>query len=459
MKNNALKAIVRFVDRKIVFPITKVILTISDKFSKSGKFVENWLSKSNTLLFISLFFAIFLFIGVDQKKISMSESSAEVLRDVPVVAVYNQESYVIEGLPEKVDVTLIGGRSDLYFAKQSGAKNIVVDLSDLKVGKHEVYINYEQDFGSVEYSVNPSKATIFVYQKESVTKNVTYDLLNQDKLGEKKVVESVVLSTSELIVKGPEYKLEQVAGVKALVDLDKLNKVKDETGNDKSQSPAVGTQTLENIKLIAYDKDGNNVDVEFVPGTISAEVTIKSPSKDVPIKIVPEGNLAFGYAIKSIETSDTKVTVWGTSEVLTDLKYIEVKVNVSDLKTNQQYKLEIPKPSGIKSMSTSTVTVNVTLDAMATRELDNVGLIWKNLDESKYKVQASSAEDTNVTVILKGVSSVIEQLDITDVTAYLDLSNYKEGEYEVEVKAEGTDNRVEYEPKTTKVKVKITKLK
>ena len=121
MKNNgALRSIAKFVDRKIVFPITKVILVISDKFSKSGKFVENWLSKSNTLLFISLFFAIVLFIAVDQRKISMNESSAEVLRDVPVVAEYNQESYVIEGLPEKVDVTLIGGRSDLYFAKQSG---------------------------------------------------------------------------------------------------------------------------------------------------------------------------------------------------------------------------------------------------------------------------------------------------------------------------------------------------
>ena len=54
--NNALRSIAKFVDRKIVFPITKVILVISDKFSKSGKFIENWLSKSNTLLFISLFF-------------------------------------------------------------------------------------------------------------------------------------------------------------------------------------------------------------------------------------------------------------------------------------------------------------------------------------------------------------------------------------------------------------------
>lgn len=446
-KNNALRNIIKFIDRKIIFPITKLILAISERFSKSSKVIENWLSKSNTLLFISLIFAVALFIAVDQRKISMRESSAEVLKDVPVIAEYNQESYVIEGLPDKVDVTLIGGKSDLYFAKQSGTQNIVVDLSDLKPGTHKVSINYTQDFRALEYSVNPSTATIIIYQKESATKNVTYDLINQNKLGEKKIVDNVTISASEVIVKGPEYKLNQVAIVKALINLEKL------------PTQEVGTQTIDNVPLVAYDENGEIVDVEIVPETLSAEVVIKSPSKEVPIKIVPKGTVAFGYAIKSIVASDSKITVWGSSEALADLKYIEVSVNVSDIKSDQQYKLEIAKPTGVRYMSISTITVNVTLDATSDRELSNVGLKYKNLNEDKYKVQASSSEDTNVTVILKGVSSVIEQIKETDVTAYIDLSGYTEGEYEVEVKVEGNDSRVEYVAKTKKVKIKILKIK
>lgn len=448
MKNKGvLRSIVSFIDRKIVFPITKVVLALSEKFSKSGKFVEHWLSKSNTLLFISLIFAIILYIAVDQKLITMNESSAEVLRDVPVVAEYNQESYVIDGLPEKVDITLIGGKSDLYFAKQSGTKNIVVDLSDLKPGTHKVQINYTQKFSSIKYSVNPSTATIIIYQKESATKNITYDLLNQDKLDAKKVIDGVTLSTSEVIVKGAEYQVAQVAIVKALIDVSKL------------PSQDVGTQTIDNINLIAYDENGQIVDVEIVPETVSAEITIKSPSKELPLKFVTKGNVAFGYAIKTIEASDTKVTVWGSSEAISDLKFIEVDVNVSDIKTDQRYKLEINKPSGVRNMSISTVNVDVTLDASSDRELDNVGLIWRNLDLSKYKVQASSANDTNVTIILKGVASVINDIQSSDVTAYLDLSGYSEGEYEVEVQVEGNDTRVEYVAKTKKVKVKIIKIK
>lgn len=446
-KNNALRNIIKFIDRKIIFPITKLILAISERFSKSSKVIENWLSKSNTLLFISLIFAVALFIAVDQRKISMRESSAEVLKDVPVIAEYNQESYAIEGLPDKVDVTLIGGKSDLYFAKQSGTQNIVVDLSDLKPGTHKVSINYTQDFRALEYSVNPSTATIIIYQKESATKNVTYDLINQNKLGEKKIVDNVTISASEVIVKGPEYKLNQVAIVKALINLEKL------------PTQEVGTQTIDNVPLVAYDENGEIVDVEIVPETLSAEVVIKSPSKEVPIKIVPKGTVAFGYAIKSIVASESKITVWGSSESLADLKYIEVSVNVSDIKSDQQYKLEIAKPTGVRYMSISTITVNVTLDATSDRELSNVGLKYKNLNEDKYKVQASSSEDTNVTIILKGVSSVIEQIKETDVTAYIDLSGYTEGEYEVEVKVEGNDSRVEYVAKTKKVKIKILKIK
>ena len=447
MKNKSfLHSVVMFIDRKVVFPITRMVVSLSEKFSKSGKLIEHWLSKSTTLLFISLLFAVVLYIAVDQKLITMNESSAEVLRDVPVVAEYNQESYVIDGLPKTVDITLIGGKSDLYFAKQSGTKNIVMDLSDLKPGTHKVQINYKQEFNSIKYSANPSTATIIIYPKESATKNITYDLLNQDKLDSKKVIDNVTLSTSEVIVKGAEYQINQVAIVKALIDVSKI------------PSQDVGTQTVDNIELLAYDSNGEIVDVEIVPETLSAEITIKSPSKELPLKFVTKGNVAFGYAIKTIEASDTKVTVWGSSEVLNELKLIEVEINVSDIKTNQKYKLEINKPNGVRTMSISTVNVDISLDKASDRELNNVGLIWRNLDLSKYKDQASSASDTNVTIILKGVASVINDIEPTDVTAYLDLSGYTEGEYEVEVQVEGSDTRVEYIAKTKKVKVKIAKI-
>ena len=144
MKKNPIKKIlnpiIKVFDKIIIVPVTKVIVTISKKFESSGRGMEKFLSKSNNLLFISLALAVGIFIVIDQKIIYYSESSAEVLSNQPVKAIYNEEAYVIEGLPESVDITLIGNKANLYIAKQSGTNEVTLDLTDLKAGTHKVEV-------------------------------------------------------------------------------------------------------------------------------------------------------------------------------------------------------------------------------------------------------------------------------------------------------------------------------
>lgn len=433
-----------FIDKKIIFPITKLVLNISNLFGKSGKKIENWLSKTNTLLFISLFLAIIIFIIVDQKILIFSESSAEVLKEQPINVIYNEEAYVIEGLPETVDITLIGSKADLYFAKQSPSQDINIDLSGLKPGTHKVSIKYNQALPSIDYKVNPSYATVIIYPKVSETKTLAYDLLNQDKLDNKKIIKSVSLSNDTVVIKGAEHQLAKVATVKALINVDDLIK------------QDVGTVTLKDVALKAYDSNGKIVDVEIVPKKIEAEVEITSPSKEVPIKVVPTGEVSFGKAIASITTNETKVKVYGSEEALEKLTFVPVKIDVSDLKENRTYKMEIAKPSGVKSMDVNNITVNVTLETVSNKEIDNVTVEYKNLADG-YTVQGVSESSTKVTVTLKGVASVIKELKAEDITAFLDLKGYGEGEHEVAVQVEGTDLKVNYASKTKKVKIKIVK--
>ena len=62
-----------------------------------------------------------------------------------------------------------------------------------------------------------------------------------------------------------------------------------------------------------------------------------------------------------------------------------------------------------------------------------------------------------VTVNVKGVASVINSVQSTDIVAYLDLSGYGEGEHEVDVNVEGNDVKIQYQSKTKKVKIRIVK--
>lgn len=432
----------KIIDKKIIVPVTKAVLAVTSNFDKSSKFFETWLSKSTSLLFISLFLAITIFIVIDQKIISFSKNSAEVLKSQPVKAIYNEEAYVVEGLPESVDVTLIGSKTDLYIAKQSSTSDITVDLTGLKPGTHKVNIKYNQGSSSIEYSVNPSVATVIIYPKVSETKPLTVDLLNQNKLDSKLVIENVSINNDNVIIKGADYQLKQVATVKALIDINNL------------VSQEVGTVSLKDVPLKAYDSNGNVVDVEIVPAKIDAEITISSPSKEVNIRVVPTGTVAFGKAISSITLNSQKVTVYGSEDVLNDLTSIPVKIDVTDLDETRQYKVELEKPVGVKSMSINNVLVTISLDKESTREVSGINIEYENLSDA-YTVQGLSASDVRVTVVLKGVESVIDDIQASDIKAYLDLNGYGEGEYEVDVHVEGTDTKVQYIAKTTKVKIKV----
>lgn len=434
----------KIIDRKIVVPITKLVLWISDSFKASSKKIERWLSRTNTLLFLSLFFAIIVFVVIDQKILLFSENSAEVLKEQPVHATYNEEAYVVEGLPEEVDVTLIGRKADLYFAKQSPSQEITVDLSDLKPGMHEVNIKYNQILPSIEYKVNPSVVTVMIYPKVSETRTLDTDILNQDSLDSKLVLQSVDLKTDEVVIKGAEHRLKEVATVKALVDIENL------------VSQEEGTVELNDIPLKAYDKNGDAIDVEIVPSKVSADITIDSPSKEFPIRVIPRGEISFGYAISEITTNESRVTVYGNESALEDLRYVPVYIDVKDLNTDRQYKQEINRPVGVRSMSVNNITINVKLGKSVDREVDDVSIEYRNLSD-EYTVQGLSAADTKVSVVLKGVNSVLDTIKTEDITAYLDLDGYTEGEHEVPVEVEGEDVRIQYIPKTKKVKIKIVK--
>lgn len=360
---NLFKKVWGFIDRKIVVPITKLIIKITGNYDNSGKKIERWLSKSNTLLFISLFLAIIIFVIIDQKIISFSEKSAEILKSLPVTTVYNEEAYIVEGLPETVDVTLIGSKTDLYIAKQSAAHEVKVDLAGLKPGQHTINIKYNQSSGSIDYKVNPSVATVIIYPKVSEEKILTLDLLNQEKLDSKLTISDASVKDDNVTIKGADYKVKQVASVKALINIDNL--VKQE----------VGTTTIKDVPLRAYDKDGNTVDIEIIPAKIDVDMTIKSPSKEVPIRVVPKGDVSFGLAISSIEQSDTKVTIYGDEEYLDSITSIPVEIDVSDLKEEHEYKKDLEKPVGIRSMTINNITVKVQVSSSTDIDIPNVRIM------------------------------------------------------------------------------------
>ncbi len=436
------KAIGSFFDRWLITPITKGMLRLSDLFKTNGKSFEKFINNKQTLIVISLIFAFFVFFYVDRNATTIINQSAEILYDQPVTAEYNEEAYVIEGLPESVDITLIGRRADIYLAKQYPSHEVSVDLRELKPGTHRVELHYKQAVQSIDYKLDPSSVTIVVYEKISETRQLDYDVLHRDSLDPKLVISDIKLGRSDVIVKGAEYKLQQVATVKALVDINDLS------------NPTVGEASLKEVPLIAYDAQGQQLDVEIVPSTVDATITITSPSKEVPVQVVPVGDIAFGKSISEIKTNVSSVLIYGEQSVLDGIEYLPVEINVESLAENREYSVNLVRPNGIRDMSAKTIIIDVTLDEATTKEFTNIQLQPINKGEG-LGAQAATEDDAYVTIVVRGSKSVIDALDPTTLKAVVDLSGLKEGTHSVPVQVSGSDLRLTYETKTKNVNIRI----
>ena len=439
------RAIIRFFDKWLVTPLTKMFVGISDFFGNRGSKFERFLVNRQSLVVISLLFALVTFYAIDRKHISLVDNSAEILYNQKVNVNYNEALYVVEGVPDTVDVTLVGRKMDVYLAKQYPLNGVTLDLTGYTPGSYSVGFKYEQAVSSVEYKVDPSSVNIRIYDKISVTKEASIDLIHKDNLDSKLNIDGVVLDRDNVIVKGASHRLDEVAVVKAIIDIDKIGDVK------------VGTTTLSEIPLIAFDSEGNKLDVEIVPSNVNATIKITSPSKEVPVKLMVEGDLD-GVAIKSLTPSVEKVTVYGNQETIDTIEYLPVTIDVNGVKEDKTYSINLVKPTGIREISEKTITVELKVGNIISKDIAAIPIDAVNLEKG-YSVQVVVEQNRAVTVIVNGSQEAVDRIEASTITAYVDLEGLKAGEHTVEVFVKGEDSTVTYIPRVKEIKVKITKNK
>ena len=333
-------------------------------------------------------------------------------------------------MPETVDITLTGRKSDIYLAKQLGEYEVVLDLSEYTPSDnpYKVYFSYSKPIHSLTYKLDPSYVQVIIKNKESQVKTLSYDLLNINALDSRLSVKSV-----------------------SLIDLAKQN------------FSEAGTYDIDNVELVAYDSKGNKLtNVEIVPSTISASVILESYSKAVPIRIETTGELIAGKSIASIlinGDSNYSITIYGDQADLEKINSVPVTINVDGLgnEGTKKYNATINKPNGVRKMSVEKVTITATFGEEQQKTIDISNNITPiNLSEG---LTANLIDTKDITVQVKGVASVIEKINNGDdenkVSAYIDLAGLGIGEHEVEVKINNSNPLVSYVV-SNKIKIKIT---
>ncbi len=440
--------IYHLLDKLIITPISRLIFNIREYLKSHNLKLDYIINRPHFIIYVSLVLAVVMFLLIDSHVITLVESEAEVLTNVPVKADYNEEAYVVEGIPKTVDIVLIGRKSDIYLAKRLGTNMVLLDLSDYTARSqaYRVYLSYTKSIDSINYKLDPSYVSVTIKDKISVTRTIDYDLVNVDYLNERLSVKSVELGKSEVVVKGSEDSLNNIATVKALIDL------RDNSLND------AGTYDIDNIPILAYDSKGKIIEeVEIVPTTMTASITLDTYSKSVPINVLTTGNLVTGKSIASILINNQNahsVTIYGDEETISGITSVPVTINVAGQGGNgtRSYNVTINKPSGVRSISETKATITVTFGDEKQKEVNISNISYQNLASG---LVPNIVGTDSVNVIVKGVQSVIDGVTSSNINAYIDLEGYGVGEYDVEVKIDSKDPRIKYVVSST-VKVRIT---
>ncbi|MGL4820458.1 MAG: CdaR family protein, partial [Bacilli bacterium] len=299
---------------------------------------------------LALILALMLFMSVhSNEKKDMSTSGLtflnkqETIEDVPVNVYYNEQKYVVTGVPEQVTVVLEGANSLMATTKVKREFEIYIDVTDYGVGNHTVKLQHRNISDQLKVRIKPNQVTLNIQERVGKLMDVGVDFVNKESVNPAYIIGVPQVEPKQVTVIGPKEQIESVAYVKAKVDL-------------KNSKTSFDGQ----VPVIAYDVAGNPLEVEIQPKSVNVFVPIGTNRKLVPIEAKTEGRLPVGYTLKSITLSVNEATVYGDETLLTSVQKLSTKViNLNSLTQTTSVRTPIEKPEGVDIIDPTMVTVTL----------------------------------------------------------------------------------------------------
>ncbi|MBR2533635.1 MAG: hypothetical protein IKE50_02485 [Erysipelotrichaceae bacterium] len=388
------------------------ISTIIDRLFFSSKYLG---------LFALLLACLAYFVATYDNSSAML-SSSKLLSNVGINARYNSETFELSGLPSACEVVLTGEAANVNNAA-SKKGSCQIDLEGYTEGMHTVKVNAVGFGDNINTIVSPSEVTVTLKKKTTMQFDLSYDFINQNQLDSRYILsEPSFAQGTKINIRASQDTLNSIALVKALID------VSGQTGDFEINAP-----------LVAYDKNGQAVNAEIVPSSVTASVKISSPSIEVPIKLKPVGQIPVGLAIDTAEIVDHQTTrIYGPENILNGIREVYVNFDMSTVTDNVDKDIMLPVvlPSGVSASDVTVVNVRVSLTTVETAVLEDIPLYYHN---NYNNLAISSVSLMSVNVELSGSANNIAAVSVDDVEVYFEMPS-EPGTYTLPLYVVSTDH-------------------
>lgn len=402
--------------------------------------MDKWFQSKWFVRIISLILAVsmYLFVTVETDKsnddsriIPGATNEVQVLEDVPLDIRIDSDQYVVSGVPEVVTVTLKGRTSILTPIARQQNFTVFVDLRDLEEGEHEVEVEHENIPEELTAYIEPKTITVNIEKRATREFAVDVEFVNMDKfpvgyeLGTPEVnPETVTIVSSESII-------EQIAMVKVFIDVTDLKE----------------SITNREVPVSVYDIQGNDLSVIVEPESVAVSVLVERPSKTVPLNVRTTGELPEGLSMDEI-TAPEEIEIFGRRAMLSEIDEIHTKeIDLSDIEESGEYEVEIDFPEGITA-NDETVEVEIQLHEEKVFEDVSIDTVGQN----SHDITFVQPDDSKLNVTAIGNDQLIKNMEKTDISASIDISNLNEGEHQVSLSVSGPSN-IRLEPEFNRITI------
>lgn len=332
------------------------------------------------------------------------------------------DKYVLTAMEPTVARLVVEGRISSLYKATNDDYIVKLDLKNVEPGIQELPLTVELPSGIKEVELSPRKVTVQIEELETQTREVQV-------ITEGQPAEGYLIGESSIV--GDTGNVVEVTMPKDdYARLDKLAVTVDVTGADS-------TVTNKKAKVIAYDTQGNPMEnVTIVPDTLTAETQITLPSKEVPIQLRYTGTLPDGFSLVSIGTDVEKVSVNARSEQLEQIAIFDGFIlDLSKVKASGEVMVKAELSDGIAAVTPAEIPVDVVIEATERRTMSNVPVTITGLADN-MKVNINDSSNGRIDVIVKGASSLLQKLKLSDVKLSLDVTGLQEGTHELTLDAE-----------------------
>ena len=380
--------------------------------------MDKWLSNTTVVRIVALVIAVLLWAVVqfDEKPPSGSLTSqiqTMSISDVQLVYIgLDETQYRLQSLdPPLINLTLTGRTSSINRVNTLNYR-VQVNLANIQEGTHSLPLEGVGFPPGVEVKILPSSVSVTIEKLNK--KEVPVHILLEGRPADGFIAGDPIITPERVNVTLPSSMLDQVDSVSAKINID-------------GATEPIGKE----VKLKAFDKYGNEMNLSITPSVVDVEVPITSPFVSLPIQLRFAGEPATGYSVASYNQNVNRITVYGPENVLNQFEFYEgPTIDLSGLNEDAEIILDIPLKPGVTQIQPTQVQLSVDVEPSVITTVSDVPISISGQNQH-YDAVMRKPEDGLLDIQISGAPNLVEPVEAEDIQAIIDVSNLPPGHYEL----------------------------